>query len=87
MILRAFLHHKTASSDFPVTAGAYQTEIGGSSDVFVCHTAFNASVIPSTNTSTSTTGSGTSLDTTTFLLIGAGGIVIVVILVIMLKRK
>ncbi len=79
---------RTASSDFPITEGAFQTEIGGSSDVFVCHTALTAPITSSTNTSTTNTGSGAILDdTTTFLLIGAGGIVVIIILVIMLKRK
>ena len=83
---------RTASADFPVTAGAYQTEIGGSSDVFICHNAFDAPATSTTSTNTSTTtnstGSGGSpLDTTTLLLIGAGSIVVVIIIVIILKRK
>jgi len=85
---------RTASSDFPVTAGAYQTEIGGSTDVFVCHTAFDSPAVVTTTTSTNTTTttnstgtSGFSIDTTTFLIIGVGVIGVIIVLVIILKRK
>ncbi|MGY5858392.1 MAG: hypothetical protein RTU63_03410 [Candidatus Thorarchaeota archaeon] len=79
---------RTLSSDFPVSEGTYQDEIGGLSDVFVCHTAFDVPTTTSTNTTTSSTDTGGSpLDTTTLLIIGVGGIGIVIVLVVMLKRK
>ncbi|MHA1387272.1 MAG: hypothetical protein ACTSR9_02440 [Candidatus Thorarchaeota archaeon] len=79
---------RTASSDFPVTADAYQTEIGGSTDVFVCHTAFDVPAVTSTNTTTNSIGtSGTPLEATTLLIIGVVGIGIVIVLVVILKRK
>lgn len=81
---------RTVSDDFPVTSGAYQDMIGGSSDSFVCHIAFSG--LPTTTTSnttpTTTTGSaGLLIDTTTLLLIGAGGIAVIIVVVIIVKRK
>ncbi len=75
---------RTVSSDFPLTAGAYQTEIAGSSDAFVCHIAFG---LPTTTPSNTTTTDGTPIDTTSLLLIGAGGVAVVIVLVILFKRK
>jgi len=73
---------RTLSSDFPVTAGAHQTEIGGSSDVFVCHTVFTPP------TSTNSTGTGLTTDeTTTLLIIGVGGIGVVIVLIVLLRKK
>ncbi|TFG27176.1 hypothetical protein EU528_13285 [Candidatus Thorarchaeota archaeon] len=86
------LSGRTVSENFPVTAGAYQEEIGGSSDVFVCHIAFSGYVTTTTTTTNisttiTTDGTGLPIDTTTLLLIGAGGIAVVIILVIFLKKK
>ncbi|TFH04983.1 MAG: hypothetical protein E4H14_13620 [Candidatus Thorarchaeota archaeon] len=80
------LSGRTVSTDFPVTAGAYQEELAGSSDVFVCHIAFG---LPTTTTTkTTTTGdTGFPLDATTLLLIGAGVLAVVVLIVVVLKRK
>ncbi|MHA1288870.1 MAG: hypothetical protein ACTSPB_15875, partial [Candidatus Thorarchaeota archaeon] len=62
--------------------------IGGSTDVFVCHTAFDVPAVTSTNTTTNSIGtSGTPLEATTLLIIGVVGIGIVIVLVVILKRK
>jgi hypothetical protein len=75
----------TDSTDFPVSAGAYQSELAGSSDAFVYHVTVGT---PTTTTSTTPTPGGTNLplDTTTLLLIGAGAIALVIIAILM-KRK
>jgi len=82
---------RTVSDDFPITAGAYQETIGGSSDSFVCHIAFSAPVTTTTNTSTTTITTtsdvGLPIDTTTLLLIGAGGVAVVIIIVVILMKK
>ncbi|MGY5879397.1 MAG: hypothetical protein RTV31_04055 [Candidatus Thorarchaeota archaeon] len=81
---------RTASSDFPVTSGAYQTEKADSTDVFVCHIAFGIPTAITTNTSTTTTTTGSTdlpIDTTMLLLIGAGGVAVVIVIVIILKKK
>jgi hypothetical protein len=80
---------RTLSTDFPITSGAYQTELAGSSDVFVCHTAFDTLVVTQTNTTTtiSTGTSGIPPETINLLLIGIGGIVVVIVLVVLLKKK
>ncbi|MCK5265693.1 MAG: hypothetical protein KAR03_08800 [Candidatus Thorarchaeota archaeon] len=85
------LSGRTVSDDFPVTSGAYQEELAGSSDVFVCHIAFSTPVTTTTNTSTTTTTTtgelGLPFDTTTLLLIGAGSVAIVIVIVVILKKK
>lgn len=84
------LSGRTFSEDFPITAGAYQEEIAGSSDVFVCHIAFGLPATTTTNTTTTTmttSDTGLPLDTTTLFMIGAGGIALVIVIVVALKRK
>ncbi len=85
---------RTASSDFPVTSGAYQTEKADSTDVFVCHIAFSG--LPTTTTTSNTTtttttttssDAGLPIDPTSLLLIGAGSAAVVIVIVIVLKRK
>jgi hypothetical protein len=72
---------RTASANFPVTAGAYQDENAGSTDVFVCHTAFGL-----TATTTTTTNNGfIDLTFVIFAAIVAIGIVMVVIIIV--KRR
>jgi hypothetical protein len=76
---------RTVSSDFPVTEGAYQEEIAGSSDVFVCHTAFGLSMQTSTTTTTTTSIEFPVLSLIVFSAILAIGIILIVLLLI--KRR
>ncbi|MFW9768560.1 MAG: hypothetical protein ACFFEM_07035, partial [Candidatus Thorarchaeota archaeon] len=82
---------RTWSANFPVSEGAQQEEIGGLSDVFVCHAPFYNRTLPPTAswTTTSPTPSGyPTLDTTTILILAAtGGIVAVIVLAVLLVYK
>jgi hypothetical protein len=75
---------RTASSHFPVTAGAYQTELAGSTDVFICHTAFGLSMETSTTTTT-TINEFPVLSLLTLGMIAVIGIILVVSL--LFKRR
>jgi hypothetical protein len=82
---------RTWSADFPISDGAHQDEIGGMSDVFVCHAPFYNRTPPATPSTTTTPpppGGLPPLDTTTILIVAAtGGIVIVIVLAVTLTRK
>jgi len=82
---------RTWSANFPVTAGAHQEDIGGYSDVFVCHAPFhNRTVTPTTSPTTTTPipPGFPFLDTTSQLVIAAtGGVIIIIILLVLLERK
>jgi hypothetical protein len=82
---------RTWSANFPVTDGAHQDEIGGLSDVFVCHAPFYNRTPPSTANWTTTSPNPPPppiLNTSQILMLAAtGGIVIVVVLAVMLTRK
>ena len=73
---------RTASSNFPVTAGAYQVENAGSSDVFVCHTAFG---LAATTTTTITTNG--FIDLTVIILGAIVAIGVVMVVVLFMKRR
>ncbi len=76
---------RTASADFPVTSGAYQEEIAGSTDSFICHTAFSPPSNATTTTTTTTSNNRFPDLTIVALSIGVIGVILVVI-VIMRRR-
>ncbi len=76
---------RTASSSIPL-ADAHQEEYGGSRDVFVCHTIFDAPLTPTTPTSTPTDTTPGNADPLPVVIIAAIGLIIVITVVVKLKR-
>jgi hypothetical protein len=71
---------RTASSNFPITAGAYQGENAGSTDVFVCHTAFGLAA-------TTTTTNNNFLDLSVIIVGVIVTIGVVLVVVLFIKRR
>jgi len=76
---------RTASTDFPVTSGAYQDEIAGSTDSFVCHTAFNQPT--NTTTTTTTTTSSNDFPDLTVIVLSVGILGVVLVAIIIMRRR
>jgi hypothetical protein len=78
----------TSSDEFPVTSGAYQEELGGSRDAFVCNIAFIPEDTDSTTTSTTTTTNGTENSVDWLLVtVGVGCVAVILMIIVIVKMK